>query len=366
MDGLRFVAIALVYLQHGFLGAINTLGLSPEVRDVIFRPFTLGETGVSFFFVLSGFLITYLILSEIKLNGNVDVFAFYIRRGLRIFPLYFVVVGWGILFYPPLKEAFGFSGYVEFGNPWLYFTFLSNFDVIGLMQAGTGAMSTNITWSVSVEEQFYLVWVVLFFYLRPNLYKYLFPCVIVISAVFRIWNNDNETVLYFHTLSVISDMAIGGLCAFWAIEYEWLKNAFKNANRSIIVLGYITGLVVVWFEHQLFPNWFSRFLPTVFFAFVILEQNYSSKSVFKMSNCKSLSSLGKYTYALYLLHPVGLLFCEIVFRLMSIDIDGLGLKILIGLLAFFVSMVLSYLSYHLLEKRFLILKTRFAHIKSGG
>src|SRR5262249_15856566 len=123
--------------------------------------FASGWMGVSFFFVLSGFLITYLILREIEVNGKLDILAFYVRRVLRIWPLYYLVIAFGFLCYPLLKSVFGFSSYIETGNSLYYMFFLSNFDVINLghwLGNGRGAMSTNITWSVAIEEQFYLLW----------------------------------------------------------------------------------------------------------------------------------------------------------------------------------------------------------------
>src|SRR6476660_5257777 len=96
LDGLRFFAFFLVYLQHAFGDLLAEIGqpgfwlgrLQTNVSGA-------GGIGVSFFFVLSGFLITYLILREIQLYGFLDVRAFYIRRSLRIWPLYYAVIIFG-------------------------------------------------------------------------------------------------------------------------------------------------------------------------------------------------------------------------------------------------------------------------------
>ncbi len=237
LDGLRFFAFLLVFLQHGFGNARNLSGIDPS--SLILRPFIAGEAGVSFFFVLSGFLITYLILREISINGRVDIYAFYIRRALRIFPLYFLIVIWGTIVYSQLKTLFGFPGYVEFGNPLLYFLFLGNFDVININHNGIpGAMSTNITWSVAIEEQFYLVWVTLFYGLKYRFYKYLFPSIVLGSLFFRFWFREDGAITYFHTFSVISDMAIGGGCAYLAINRQGFTDFFRNLNRNWIFVFY--------------------------------------------------------------------------------------------------------------------------------
>ena len=365
LDGLRFFAFLLVFLQHGFGKAITFV--RSDYSNLLLRPFIAGEAGVSFFFVLSGFLITYLILTEISLNGQVDIISFYIRRALRIFPLYFLVVIWGTLVYSQLKTSFGFPDYIAFDNPLLYFIFLSNFDVINIIHKGImGALSTNITWSVAVEEQFYLVWASLFYLLKPNLYKYFFPFIIIGSLFFRFWYRDDSIILYFHTFSVISDMSVGGGCAYLAIQSSVFREFFYNLKRKWIVLIYVLGLIVFWFEHQLFTEELKRFVPTIFYAFIILEQNYSSNSFFKMKNFKNISSLGKYTYGLYLLHPIAIHFCDITARLLKINTETFMRSLLQGLIAFFLSIVLSYYCYHFIEKKFLKLKNKFSYIQSGG
>jgi peptidoglycan/LPS O-acetylase OafA/YrhL len=367
LDGFRFFAFLLVFLQHGFGKTIKTLGIEENTDNKLFRPFIAGEAGVSFFFVLSGFLITYLILTEIKLNGNVDIISFYIRRALRIFPLYFLVIIWDVVIYSQLKLLFGFPGYVEYGNPFLYFLFLGNFDVINLNQSGImGAMSTNITWSVAIEEQFYLGWVILFYFLRPKFYKYLFLFVIIGSMFFRILNSGDGSVLYFHTFSVISDMAVGGGCAYLIMNFQNFKDFFINLKKYTIIFIYIIGILAFWLEHQIFPPWLTRFPLTVFYIFIILEQNYSSNSIFKMGNYKIISSLGKYTYGLYLLHPIALLLIDIVSRLLKISTDTFFKSLLQGVVVFFLSILLSYCSYHFFEKRFLELKKKFSYFQSGN
>ncbi len=229
-----------------------------------------------------------------------------------------------------------------------------------------GAMSTNITWSVAIEEQFYLGWVILFYLSKPKFYKYLFLIVILGSMLFRILNNDDGFVLYFHTFSVISDMAVGGGCAYLIINLHDFKDYFTNLKRHWIISIYIIGILAFWFEHQIFPAWLSRFPLTIFYAFIILEQNYSTESLFKMSNFKIISSLGKYTYSLYLLHPIAILGIDIVARLLKISTDTFLRSLSQGILTFFLSLFLSYCSYHFFEKRFLELKKKFAHVQSGS
>ncbi len=147
-----------------------------------------------------------------------------------------------------------------------------------------------------------------------------------------------------------------------------ITDSFDSFNTPSACCGvvYCLGTIVFWFEHQLFPEEFKRLIPTLFYAFVILEQNYSANSIFKMANLRRISSLGKYTYGLYLLHPIAMLICDIAARLSKISTDTFLRSFMQGVIAFFVSIILSYSSYHLIEKKFLKLKNRFSYIQSGS
>jgi hypothetical protein len=112
-------------MQHGFSPLVGSIAgdlgiLSSPVR----RLFAAGDCGVSLFFVLSGFLITYLILNELRQTGRIDVAAFWIRRCLRIWPLYYIVVLFSVVLYPMMKDLIGYDRNIQIGNPLLYFIFL--------------------------------------------------------------------------------------------------------------------------------------------------------------------------------------------------------------------------------------------------
>lgn len=370
LDGLRFFAFLLVYLQHGFGGAF----IVDENRSVVIRLvrnafFDSGWLGVSFFFVLSGFLITYLILSEIKLKGKVDVLAFYARRILRIWPLYYVVILVAFVAYPVLVSLLGFSIHTEARNPIYYLFFLGNFDVIKL-GPGQGAMMTSITWSVAIEEQFYLCWPVIFFLFPVRTYKYVFPAVILVSGLFRFYNLQNGMVLYFHSLSVISDMAVGGITAYLAINSERFRQLFAGLSRRLILAVYCLGLSIIILREYIFVQnvsaTFSRLVLSVFFAFILTEQNYSEHSLFKIKRLKLISKLGIYTYGLYLIHPIAITLLNGGLKAASASVDSFAVRVAVGVAGFALTVMLAYLSYERFEKKFLRLKQRFSYVLSGA
>jgi peptidoglycan/LPS O-acetylase OafA/YrhL len=350
LDGLRFLAFFLVYLQHGF-GAPGT-----------------GGVGVAFFFVLSGFLITYLILTEIDRSGRLDVRAFYVRRILRIWPLYYATLAYCFVIYPLLKIMVGLPPTIQAGNPIWYMLFLSNFDVIRLGGI-EGAMSTNLTWSVAIEEQFYLTWPLLFRFVPSRRYLLLFLGIICGSLGFRLANADHPVVLYFHSASVISDMAIGGLAAHVWRQCPRLRAAITHLPRGAVLAVYAGG-GLLFLAPRLWDGTYygpvQRIAVALFFAFVVLEQNFCSRSPRKASELAWMTRLGRYTYGLYLLHGI-------VITLLARALQSAGLTprdpwywVALGPTGLVSSVLLATVSYHRFEKPFLQLKSRFARVPSGG
>ena len=369
LDGLRFIAFFLVFLQHSLGGEISidpTLGFLPRFLWLSLRA---GGIGVSFFFVLSGFLITYLILREIALKGKLDVISFYIRRALRIWPLYYVVITFGFLSLPFIKTIIGGLPNTEIGNPLYYYAFLSNFDLI--KAGGNGMVSINIAWSIAVEEQFYLLWPLLFFFTKPKHYLFIFTAILALSAWFRITHATEQYVLYFHTFSAISDMALGGMMAYLSLTSDKLTDYFARMSKLAIGSAYLAGIIWLMYQEVWLPKnslasaVFSRLVAALFFAFIILEQNYATRSLVKMKNFALVSRMGQYTYGLYLLHPIAILGIVAAKQMLHINSTSFLISFFGGLASLALSLLLSITSYHLFEQRFLRLKERFSYLTTN-
>jgi peptidoglycan/LPS O-acetylase OafA/YrhL len=358
LDGLRFLAFFSVFLAHAFYTTDLALSGSLVYRATEFVT-GKGIFGVNFFFVLSGFLITYLLLVEKKEKGTVNVRHFYVRRFLRIWPLYYTVVFFGFFVLPLLYSAQG----KEMGNPgqfWLYALFLSNFDTT------TTTAILGILWSVSIEEQFYLLWPVVFFLLRREHHPVIFYAIIVASWVFRIAYAGDSRILFSHTLSCISDMAVGGLGAHWAHNGS-IIGRLKSMPRWLIVAVYLLGSAMIlsrasW--NQLLPGLYAteRLLYSLLFLFVVLEQNYADNSWFKMSQHPWISRLGTYTYGLYMLHFVSIYAVNLVFDRAGWNRNLVQLMVVEPVVAFAGAVTLAVVSFHVLETPFLNLKKRFSYI----
>jgi peptidoglycan/LPS O-acetylase OafA/YrhL len=367
LDGLRFIAFFFVFSEHIIWAAVKTLNIqSPFWDHVLYTLFANGGLGVSVFFVLSGFLITYLILKEIEVRGKLNVGAFYIRRFLRIWPLYYAVLLFAFYVYPFLISFIHLNPDVFGDRQIYYFSFLSNFDLIHITKEGLkGSFLTGVTWSVAVEEQFYLIWPLLFYFTPKKHYIYIFISMIIISFCFRCMHLNESFVLYFHSLSVCSDLAVGGLAAYLSLNSAKFVTCFENipgVKRCVIyILGTVYVLLSGYFFNPLVSALINRFVITLFIAWIILDQNFCRSGKMKMSNYRWISKWGTYTYGMYLLHQIALLLVLNAYQFLNFEAVSFSAKLLKASIILALTFLMSYVSYHWFEKYFLNLKKRFAY-----
>jgi peptidoglycan/LPS O-acetylase OafA/YrhL len=353
LDGLRFFAFLCIFLYH-FLWTIRMpffdYSISPIIRDI----FLGSSIGVNFFFVLSGFLITYLILEEEKYHFRFNVISFYVRRILRIWPVYFLSLLIGFTVIPLIQSSQNISS-IESVKPLFFLIFLSNFN--NILYGYPRIFNLGILWTIGVLIQFYLLWPLLFILFRKI--RILIPIIIiVISVIFRFYNSSNLAILYYHTFSVMSDFAVGSICALFIFRSNFIQHILHYLSTSQILLIYLIGILLVIFNGYIFTTSFlisvERLLLSFFLAFIILEQNYAEHSFIKMGNMRLPTLLGKYTYGLYSFHTIVIAFIVSISTTLnsnSFSILIIGLEFVISLLF---SIILSLISYHLFEKRFLI------------
>jgi peptidoglycan/LPS O-acetylase OafA/YrhL len=362
LDGLRFLSFLSVFLYHSFHTESVVIAGNPIYLFFTNVLFANGNLGVNFFFVLSGFLITYLLIEEKKENGKINIINFWIRRILRIWPLFYFAVFLGFFVFPLLKQAFG-QVPNETANLEYYFLFINNFDIIkhGIPDASI----LGVLWSVAIEEQFYLLWPLILFVFPIKRYWIPFISIIVISIIFRsITNVDllNEV----HTLSCIGDMSIGAFGA-WAVNFENVKRVFYNLKKYKIVFLYVVFAIIFLFRQELFfDNYILRIFERPFIALVIiciiLEQNYSKNSFYKMGKFKHLSKLGVITYGLYCLHFVGILITLTFMKKINLN-DNLWMVLLVEtMLSLGLTIIIAKISYRYLERPFLKLKEKFSFV----
>lgn len=289
LDGLRFICIFMVLWHHSSLRGLFDFTLLQR-----------GFLGVDFFFVLSGFLITTLLLREERHHGTFSLKKFYIRRIIRIVPIYFFVVSLVSLYFILVKQQRELLEILPF-----YYLFLSNFLIehIPLL---------TITWSLSVEEQYYFLWPIILLIAPRNIIipillllisiNVLSGIGIMLDGVFEIWQLAIKM-----PNSTYAPILLGSLSA---ILLNSKKTFFLSAlllmhrfSALLILLALVCSMHFLPADVKGFPNLTIHILMTLFImSIVINEENILS---FILKN-KILARVGIVSYGIYLYHLIAL------------------------------------------------------------
>lgn len=349
LDALRTIAFLLVFWQHSFghySKDLNNLGFNQTLANKFFYT---GGAGVYIFFVLSGFLITYLLFEERKKNRKINLLYFYARRTLRIWPLYYLICFAGIFVFPAFIDSVSFIG-----DKILNLSFLNNFDPKVSKSAITG-----IAWSVAIEEQFYLLWPIIFIFFKGR-YLNIIALLIFIGSSFYVFNAQDYFKQYYHTFSNIRFLMIGCL---GAILYHNKKSQIKNLiNNKKITLFRLISLTVFIFIISPFATPASSFLELIILPLLyllIIIYLCEKKSI---KNNK-LSKLGKYTYGMYFYHPTIILIFKIIFYKLDLQYQNhFWIHLLMIILSLIITVIIAIFSYKYFESYFLKLKNKLTMI----
>ena len=360
LEALRFFAFLKVFFFH------VPIQLDWPVLLYLKRG---GGIGVDFFFVLSGFLITYLLVADKQARGQVDVRSFLIRRSLRIWPLFYAGVQLAFLLPNDLADRWGFhtvsGGYVP---DWRFsFTFLENYKML-LTDNFPRTTPLPIFWSLCIEEHFYLLWVLaLFLVARRHILPFLLACLPLACACrylepFVFPNNTSmETNDLFTHLDVF---AIGGLLGYWVATNYAGFSARVNGLR----LGWRYGLIAlvvlaVVFQVEVLPyvpgSWFNVVRPIIVAAlFALLVAMFlPAHSAIQVTN-PVLAYLGRISYGLYVFHIIAIHVIGLYCVRHDILIDTVSKNVLFVGGVFAATVAASSLSFHYFELPFLRLRER--------
>jgi peptidoglycan/LPS O-acetylase OafA/YrhL len=363
LDAFRFLAFFAVFVLHFFQRMMNSF---PSLNFLIeYVPF--GEFGVNFFFVLSGFLITWLLLKEEEITGSYNTVNFWMRRILRIWPLYFACVIYGFWIYGIIYRFENHTEFPEVAKPAYFLLFLSNFSTLNFGFANNTTL--NVLWSVAVEEQFYFFWPI--FFMFKSFRPILFVVIIFSSVYFRFANiqlmsNFSVPPMRYHTFNVMGDLATGGLFA-WIAHCLNFKHNQVYLNKVLNICIYSTGIVFFFIRfHDPVSLTLRPLIISMIFGYVIFEQVFVSRRFYNLGKVRLFDTWGRYTYGLYCLHPIGILLGYHFSRLFHFDSKMVWAFTGELSLSFGLSILLAYLSYRYLELPFLKLKKRFSFLLTTG
>lgn len=360
LDGLRAVCFLMVFFFHSFTSKNQAVTESDVYQTIKSGLFANGNLGVNFFFVLSGFLITYLLILERKETKTIHVLHFWMRRILRIWPLYFFCVCFGFFIFPLIKSYLGQTPQ-ETAHLINYITFTSNFDFIA--NGRPDASILGVLWSVSIEEQFYFIWPLLLLLIPIRHYWILFTTLILGSLAYRITHNEYYHI-EFHTLSCMNDLVVGSFGAWLVLQKETLKNLFPKLSLPIQAIPYLL-LFIYFFLRDEWMQWniqlipYERIFSSVIMLWIILDQAFNPEGFFRLSRFHFLTKSGKYTYGMYCLHFLAILI-TITCTKTLLQQDGFWTVLLFEpVISLILTYVIAVISYTYFEAYFLKLKTKF-------
>jgi len=285
LNGLRALAALTVLVSHIFFDTFGEWGLEP-------LKLPLFSDGVTLFFVISGFLITYLLLQEINKTNTINIPKFYVRRILRIWPIYYLYILVVIIaFFLIGKQS-------DILNNTLYYYIFFAANIPFLSAAGIALIVHY--WSIGVEEQFYLFW--------PWLAK-LFKKKVLIAAVavlflwlfFYILFTNKSLIYKFFNVTIFHCMMLG---AIGAIGYFNKNKLFISTftNRWIQTTAWLLFLLSG-FIFEYIPAVVRTEVIAILSLFLIMSQIEGKPKFINLEN-KYFDFIGKISYGIYVIHPI--------------------------------------------------------------
>ena len=370
LHGLRFFAAFFVIIAHA--STFITTSSHPNITD--FRGWSLFDNGsraVDFFFVLSGFLITSLLLQEHRSTGTISVKKFYIRRILRIWPLYYLVICIAFAIFPFLSAVFDLSADPGLGWPQLLL-FLFMLPNTTFMFGPQVLLSP--LWSIGVEEQFYLLIAPVIKFRKKRLAA-IFFAVIVSKLILNLLadhffaGTHVRSFLLGLRFEVISIGCLGALLLQSRYK-RLLQPLFGYAMQALMFcilfsalffnkeLEHSSNSIVAALSFLLFSSIYNGVLMGIIFLYVLLCVSVNNKS-FLNTEGKVLNKLGNISYGMYMFHVMTSFVVAAVMKHFFLHVSTWMATVMYYVLCVAGTMAVAFLSYTFFERRFLLLKKRF-------
>jgi peptidoglycan/LPS O-acetylase OafA/YrhL len=359
IDALRFVAFLPVFLFCVFyLSRTEPEGFHYELTNALS---IIKQNSLDFFFFLSAFLLSSHSLREYKYNQSFSLRGFYIRRLIRIMPLFLFGIIFAFLIHPwilnTLKlntiEAPVYSNYLLlFPN---YFSSLTQEQYVYV----------SILWSIYMFILFYLVWGIVLKYFSSHLKTIAFGAM-VIGVVARIIHHYLDFSFEFDPLSFGVPIGFGTVLAVMIRNESPYIERIKVLPRKLLIPFYAAGCLIAALGYLATSNFILNnlvpFVTCSFYSFVIVEQTFGKNSFVKLREYKIFSHLGKISYGLIFYQSIINVLIIIGLESLEFDISSVSVKIAFVMLSFILSWVIADLSYNLLEKPLLRLRREFKKI----
>jgi len=341
-DTVRFIAFLKVFLNHLPLAALPVFHV-------------LQSNGTNrFFFILSGFLITFIILNEKVKNQSFNFIKFITKRILRIAPLYYLIIAFAFLtpaILNLLQLPFSNNGY----NPKLLWsvTFMENYKMM-LERDSANVSPLSVVWSLCTEIHFYIFWGLAFLFLNPKKSPYLIGLALLLATPFRIFYHSHALVAA-DLLSNLDYFAFGAIPAYlYVMRNDDFEKRISNIPYALKIFTYIIAVFFVFVVPKITFPYIDIIEPLCFgiiFMFVI-SFLISVKKV--QTNRKNIFTyLGTFTYGMYIYHTIVINLMIKIFSILGFAEENMFNTILLSISSLLITIAISIASYHLFEKHFL-------------
>lgn len=345
IDGLRCFAVIGVLISHYII---------PDVGSEVLKRIPFG-TGVNLFFVISGYLITSILLlskKDIELKASSiakELEKFFLKRVLRIFPLYYLVILLLILFkYDEIKD---------------YFIYLATYTTnIYMTFHNTYINKQTHLWSLAVEEQFYLIWPFIIFLVKKKHFLNVIILFIVLSLFSKYYFINSEQFLIgsnaFLT-SCFDSLGFGALLAYLQLYHNlFFERIMDKRILLILILAYIIIFIFPGFTNGFIDGMFNNFLTSLIYFFIVgIAAQNKFKGVLKYTlENKIAIYIGKISYGIYIIHNFTIELFYGFFARKLPPTDHQSVRIIYW---FIITIVLASISWYIVEKPFLRLKRFF-------
>lgn len=351
LDAIRGLSFLAVYFVHAFHPDFGS-GFFSQLLQYLYENLALS---IDVFFILSSFLLTWLGLNEYRVKGDFSFVNYFIRRVLRIWPLYILLMIFSFVVVPYAADYFHVP--VTLPPAYYYLFFISNFYLEGHVYF------LRFLWTLSVEEQFYLLWgfcLVLF-------QKQMLLCVLVlagISTAYVIYAVQVNADGYYNTLIYLFDFAVGILAAVLMHRGGYIIEVFKKMTglQNILFLLLLPALfILVFCVTYLAPGFLGewagiviRYLFVTYTGLFIVDQMVNDKAILKLGSQRFLIYTGKISYGLYCFHGIVLTFGLLAVQKLELQMPA----IVTVLLLLAINYLVSAISYQYIEKPFLLFKNK--------
>ena len=365
LDGVRGLAILMVIGSHAFYSnSANSGRLFRWMGDLL----AYGLFGVDLFFVLSGFLITGLLIDS--LDDSAFFRKFYARRALRIFPLYYGVLLALLLLTPVLHLQWH-------GMGWLMLGYLQNLQPNEVVTYSPGAgLALNHFWSLAIEEQFYLIWPAVVFFIRDRgrllLATILISFFALVLRFILVGAGVGAHLIHVTTLTRADSLLLGGALSLLFRSEHW-ERVQQWARPGLVVSAAAVAISILLLPREFASNpefslaqrfWIDGLRYTVLAAgsacliALSLRRGSACAWIFERD---WLRFFGRYSYGIYVLHMIPL---SILLRTQRTAILSLTHSKAIavagaGFLSLALAVMAAYICFHLYEKPFLRIKHHF-------